>query len=208
MNQSRSASAGSRPITIPLAVRSWPTRNAPHFSVPPGAIGGATEISMTPMLRVPDEMAAPFVGPIVDLRIGDHQHFIFRRPVTLTLPYEDAGDGNQPSIGVWENGRWTALPSKVDRDQKTVTAELPHASYIAPIAYGQTVNLAARIGIGAVAGTAVGTAVAIMLPVIAEQLRVERRRWQFVGPSVDEYETPRGNFKSVCLDHRQGCGSG
>ena len=61
------------------------------LSVPAGAIApGTTEISTTPLLTVAPEMAAPFSGPVVDIRIGDREHYSFRKPVTLTLPYEPA----------------------------------------------------------------------------------------------------------------------
>ncbi len=178
------------------------------LKVPPGAIGIATEISMTPLLRVSDEMAAPFAGPAVDLRIGDREHYTFQRPVTLTLPYEGLSDGDLPAIACWENGRWVAFPSRIDREKKTITAELPHASVAAPIAAiptpalvpqiaGSTLNLAAAAGAGTSVAWPVGVAGLAAVGAVAGtstgRAQVYSAAWWVT--SGLEYETPRGNFK-------------
>jgi hypothetical protein len=99
-----------------------------QLTVPAGAVDQACEISMVPVRYLTDEMAMANLGPVVDLRIGEHAHYSFKQPVELTLPF-DRESGEEPVIVVWQDNQWTQLATIIHPDG-SVSASLSHASVI------------------------------------------------------------------------------
>ncbi len=167
--------------------------NGVALSVPPGAIDGPTELSLTPMLRLPPEMDAPFGGPIYDLRVGSSERYRFRRPVTLTLPCVPQGDGDPPVLATWDGNRWERVPSRYDASTGTVTATVDHASWWANLRKAANIlpspNLTLSTGLRWAGG---GIAAALWLGSFGT-VRAQGRALGWIG--CEEYETPEGNFK-------------
>jgi len=111
---------------------------------PPGAIDSACDVTLTPVRALPGHMAVEVAGPAVDLRVGEHEHYDFRRPVRMTLPFDPEVDSD-PRIAVWERDHWMPLPTVVDRRADTVSANVPHASLF--VVKGLTVGVAVLYGV-------------------------------------------------------------
>jgi hypothetical protein len=88
---------------------------------------------------------------------------------------------------VWENQRWKALPSRVDRAGRTVTAALPHASWIGVgVAKG-----ALTVGVGVTRLSLLGLLTAFGVENATTRSALFAA---WYGRSY-EHETPEGNFK-------------
>jgi len=96
------------------------------MKLPPGAIPVRTEVSITPVVNVPPEVAMPLAGPAYRILIGGQYDYQFLRPVEFSLPYENAGEGEELAIAFWEGGKWEPVPSTMDRQARRVTAQIRH----------------------------------------------------------------------------------
>src|SRR6185295_11356269 len=165
--------------------------NGASVQVPSGALGQAAKVSLTPVLRVPSTMIAPIAGPVYEVRIDDRDHTDFNRPIDVSIPYvKGLVPGDQVVIGVWENDRWVALPSKVDPAKGLVTASSTHASLFS---VASAARIAARIGF--TAGAAKGLLVLGVVLAGCENDTVRAAGFAAWYGRSEEYETPEGNFK-------------
>ncbi len=162
--------------------------NGAALSVPPGAIDRATDVSLTPIFRLPPEMDAPFLGPIYDLRVGDNAHFDFQRPVRLTLPVLPHDDEEPPVVATWDGRKWSPVPSTYDPTERTVSATIQHTSDWGPVV-GKVLGVSGR---GLLKTAGVGVPLALWL-FSTGTARAQLTATKWLG--CEEYETPRGNFK-------------
>jgi len=101
-----------------------------------GSLDQAQNVTVTPVVRVPQEMVGPGgipIGPLHDIRIGSATTYRFHRPVRISIPFQPDTippefENHQLAIGTWEDDRWVPLPSRVDHERRTISADLPHAS--------------------------------------------------------------------------------
>lgn len=102
------------------------------LTIPQDALGEEVEISITP---VPDGELPEGVLPGTAFDFGpDGQEFL--EPVTLVLPYDDAGLSPEEEMKLaihqlLEDGTLVRLPTAVDPDLNTLTTELMHFSIYA-----------------------------------------------------------------------------
>ncbi|HEX7897538.1 MAG TPA: hypothetical protein VF950_07240 [Planctomycetota bacterium] len=165
--------------------------NGATVRVPAGALPAPARVTLTPCAKVPGEMAIPFAGPVYDLKIDDREHTAFQRPIELSLPYvKGLAKDDQVGIQVWENGRWRALPSRVDPVKGMVIATSPHASLFS---VADLAKIAARIGFTATAGKLL--AVLAIVAAGAENDTSRAAAFALYYGRSEEYETPEGNFK-------------
>lgn len=102
-----------------------------RLDFPPGSLREPNELRLSPVTWLPRSMAGPVAGPVYELRIGENEHYAFDRPVPVRLPYrEELFRDADPIVGVFEEGGWRPLPTRVDRGARTASAELPHASVL------------------------------------------------------------------------------
>ncbi len=102
-----------------------------RLDFPPGSLREPNELRLAPVTWLPRSMAGPVAGPVYELRIGENEHYAFDRPVPVRLPYrEELFREADPVVGVFEEGGWRPLPTRVDRAGRTASAELPHASVL------------------------------------------------------------------------------
>lgn len=133
------------------------TSDGAVLEFPPGSLDGRVEVKLTPVTGLPKANAGPIAGPVYELTIGGREHADFNVPVRASLPYrpELFDAGQQPAVGVFENGSWRVLPSTVDAQNRIVSADLPHASLVGllnpaipPIVWGPAIGAAAVIAYG------------------------------------------------------------
>ncbi len=125
----------------PAAGATLRTPEGAEFTIPLGAIDGTPEVSLTPVVNVPEALSADGVlpvGPLYDLRVGEAAHSRFRQPVRVSVPFRSddrlaAETGSRPAVGVWDGRRWEVLPTTVDDAARRLTAETGHASLIGVI---------------------------------------------------------------------------
>lgn len=165
--------------------------NGATVRLPAGALPQAARVTLTPVAKVPGEMAIPFAGPVYDVKIDGREHTAFHRPIELALPYvRGLAKDDQVGIQVWENGGWRALPSRVDPVRGMVIATSPHASLFS---VADLAKIAARIGFTATAGKLL--AVLAIVAAGAENDTTRAAAFALYYGRSEEYETPEGNFK-------------
>jgi len=114
------------------------TLTGTEVDIPPGAITEATEVSLTPVVHVPERLSAGGhlpVGPLYDLRVGDAEHWRFNQPVRFSIPFDFDDTTRAPAdarraIGVWDGNRWEVLPTSEDTANGRLIARTDHASLI------------------------------------------------------------------------------
>lgn len=105
-----------------------------RMEIPAGAIPAAFDVTLAPVLRVPDAMAAPFCGGVYEFTAGSLEHMTFRKPVKVTVPYDPALVTSGPTLAVFVDGKgWQKLPTTVDTQAKVLRAEMQHASILGAI---------------------------------------------------------------------------
>lgn len=159
-----------------------------RVQVPPGAVDRATQLSVTPIEALPDSMAGSFAGPVVDVRVGDAEHYQYQRPVALTLPFDKNTPGDV-ALATWENGRWQRVTSTVDREAGTVSAMVMHTSFWSVMGDGAKWAFKTFVISTPVGWTARIAYNTLFTP--TGRAALQSAAW--IGQ--DEYETPEGNFK-------------
>jgi hypothetical protein len=114
--------------------------NGIHLSLPPGCIDGPSRIRMTPIAELPKSMACSPAGPVYEIRVGDQEHYLFRRSATITMPYLEELGENQATIAVWDGSQWQRLATRRNRDSNTATAQLDHLSPVAVLGLGTIIT--------------------------------------------------------------------
>ena len=106
------------------------------FVFPPGSLNGPMSIEATPVMSIPTSLQDPTLRPIgmsYRLRFDGEDHMMFNTPVTVTLPL-DLGeslneiDTSKIVVTTFAEGKWETHPARYNSQNKTVTAQTPHAS--------------------------------------------------------------------------------
>ncbi|MBI1371204.1 MAG: hypothetical protein GC159_00350 [Phycisphaera sp.] len=113
---------------------------------PPGAMTGQARIEAVPVVGLPEEIidtsGGPLpVGPLHDVRVDGRAHTVFSTPVRVRVPIDakslPAGvDVKNLRVGSYAEGKWEAVPSRLDPGGKFVEGEVQHASLIGAVAIG------------------------------------------------------------------------
>lgn len=86
------------------------------LKIPPGALKEDADVRL-------EKRGAEWIATV-----NGQDHYAFNRPIEITLPYEKTAAGRRVRVAVWENDAWKPLPSRMNPDAQTVTAELTHFS--------------------------------------------------------------------------------
>jgi hypothetical protein len=166
-----------------------------RLTLPGGAVPAGTAVSLQPVANT----APDGIGDGVQVRVGAMPS----QPLTLTLSYEAALDGQADGIGIAMqrgDGSWLTLPVlAIDKTQRTLSAKLP------PSLAGGTTNARPQS-----ARTAAATAVSLDVTVVKylnfylspRQAVVETNKTQLLVP----YAHTLVAYGHICLpDEELGC---
>lgn len=97
------------------------------LTIPAGALGAPTPITVQPGTGMPPTALGTAVGPVYELGPSGTA---FATPATLTLSYDPAalpaGSGDALHVVQQSGGVWSVLPSTIDTVRHTVTAHVRH----------------------------------------------------------------------------------
>lgn len=157
------------------------TLEGARIEIPPGALPAPEDISLTPVLWMPQELLNPnlaVVGPGYQIRVGDRSHVDFDRPLRVTLPVvpdlvNDA-DASSLAIYVGRDGNWRPCPTHYDPERMELTALVDQASWW----------FAFKVVVRVAVGGGLATAVSYQLSATVRGIY-----HQFTGTLDQEYET-------------------
>lgn len=174
------------------------THEGSELEFPAGAIESSRRVVVTPVVRLPHEMAvgeALPVGPLFDVAVGGQEHWSFAHPIRVSLPFRstllpDGFPAGEPAVAVWEDDHWERLPTTHDRAAGVLTADVPHASVLG------VVFVVGRVGLGVAAGWAAYTSepgqvlIKLMMEKVDRTYRTKNFAIHYISPGADRAATP------------------
>jgi hypothetical protein len=158
------------------------TMEGATLQLPAGSVRERAKIALTPIQQLPVGTIPPnlnVVGPSYHITVGGQEHYTFSRQPRMTIPYvpELLGEGGANGLALYvsHGGKWERLDTVVDTQNLTLSANVPHSSWIF------AVKVVVRV---AVSG---GLSTAVLYQLSAT---VRGKVAQLQGYSNKAYETP------------------